>query len=242
MLARQCAQCHTESDFRLLVTRHVQALLPHGLLAAAIGRVDLQHVEILRFIGVNYPEAARTQLPFVLNLRERPVVARWLQTREPQIIDLPADSNLLSARERWEIETFGLGRLAIHSVVDLQSGAGTYFSFGQVPRGPSAEALRNTLLLLTPHLHQALSRVAFLSSERSSTSGPPTLTAIESEILCWLAAGRSNAEIAQLRDRSIATVRNQVHVLLKKLGAANRAEAVRLALLPRVGDHHNSGD
>jgi len=56
-----------------------------------------------------------------------------------------------------------------------------------------------------------------------------SLTALERELLRWVAAGRSNAQIARLRGRSEATIRNQLHALYKKLGVANRAEAVTVA-------------
>lgn len=111
----------------------------------------------------------------------------------------------------------------------MMSGAGTYFSFGRIPLRVSDEALCDRLRLLVPHLHQALTQVAI--SAAHPIVGRSTFTEIELQLLHCLAAGRSNGEIARLRGRSASTVRNQVHSLLKKLGAANRAEAVRLGLL-----------
>jgi glycosyltransferase involved in cell wall biosynthesis len=51
----------------------------------------------------------------------------------------------------------------------------------------------------------------------------------ERELLSWLTAGHSNAQIAALRHRSPATVRNQICALYQKLGVARRTEAIAKA-------------
>jgi DNA-binding CsgD family transcriptional regulator len=55
------------------------------------------------------------------------------------------------------------------------------------------------------------------------------LTARESEVLQWVAAGLQNKQIAQELDLSLATVRNHVHNMLDKLGVHSKLEAVSLA-------------
>ena len=52
----------------------------------------------------------------------------------------------------------------------------------------------------------------------------------QSEILQLIAKGLSNPDIAKLLAISIYTVKEQVNILLTKLNAANRAEAVTIAL------------
>ncbi len=226
-LSRACADCCSEAQFIEIVRTWVRPLLPHGLLAAAVGRVDLNHLEVLRLIGVDYPQGALELLPKVLNLRERPVVQAWLAAREPLIVSLPRDANRLSSRERLEIESFGLGRLAIHGAVDVSSRAGVYLSFGQVDEALTDEALKGQLRLIAPPLSQALMTVH--SRARASSPDPlNSLSPAERELLFWLVVGRSNAEIAQLRGRSVATVRNQLHSVFNKLGVSSRIEAVRL--------------
>lgn len=61
---------------------------------------------------------------------------------------------------------------------------------------------------------------------RNETSA--TLSATEADIMRWLATGKTNAEIAALRGRSTATVRNQLHSVFRKLGARTRGQAVQL--------------
>jgi DNA-binding NarL/FixJ family response regulator len=52
------------------------------------------------------------------------------------------------------------------------------------------------------------------------------LTDWERQVLQYLAAGYTNAQIAQRLFRSEKTVRNRLSVLYQKLGVANRAGAV----------------
>ena len=51
----------------------------------------------------------------------------------------------------------------------------------------------------------------------------------ERELLQLLSAGHSNDQIAQLRNRSPATVRNQISTLYQKLGVARRTDAIAKA-------------
>jgi DNA-binding NarL/FixJ family response regulator len=57
-----------------------------------------------------------------------------------------------------------------------------------------------------------------------------TLSPTEHELLNQLAQGHSYKQIAQHRQRSAATVRNQIHNAYRKLGVSNRIEALRLLL------------
>lgn len=57
----------------------------------------------------------------------------------------------------------------------------------------------------------------------------PALSLREREVLAFLVNGRTNPEIAEILDISTYTVKDHVRSLYRKLGARNRAEAVRLA-------------
>ena len=59
------------------------------------------------------------------------------------------------------------------------------------------------------------------------------LTANETRLLEWLAAGRTNAQIAKCANRSGKTVSNQLTRLYAKLSVVNRTEAVATYLRRR---------
>ncbi len=73
-------------------------------------------------------------------------------------------------------------------------------------------------------------RVAFVL--RPPNAGPPPryrLTPRETEVLRWVCAGKSNAEIAVILGSSRFTVRNQIESLLRKLMVENRTAAAVMA-------------
>jgi DNA-binding CsgD family transcriptional regulator len=217
--------------FRSILRRYVKQLLPHSFSIAVLGSLSFDQLTASHMVGVDYPEHFLASISPHMNIRDRPVVAKWLATREPIVIDPVRDRHALSALEIREIEAFGLGRLAIHGQIDLSSRMGSYFSFAGASAEMTDDRLKFMLRLITPHLHAAL-----MSLPAMTVTNPvfERLTAIERVLLLWLAAGRSNAEIAKLRGKSAATVRNQLNALYRKLGASNRAEAVAIASQERV--------
>jgi DNA-binding NarL/FixJ family response regulator len=71
----------------------------------------------------------------------------------------------------------------------------------------------------------------FGEGERELTERPgrlPSLTAREHEVLHLMSDGASNAAIGEALVISQATVKSHVRHILRKLGAANRTEAVSL--------------
>jgi DNA-binding CsgD family transcriptional regulator len=61
-------------------------------------------------------------------------------------------------------------------------------------------------------------------------SRPAALTAAEANVLLELVAGRTNAEIANIRHTSVRTVVNQVTAVFTKFGIGSRRELVALAV------------
>ena len=64
---------------------------------------------------------------------------------------------------------------------------------------------------------------------RAENATAESLSARETEVLHWLAEGKSNRCIAAALFVCEATVKYPVHAILKKLEAGNRTEAVLIA-------------
>jgi predicted ATPase/class 3 adenylate cyclase/DNA-binding CsgD family transcriptional regulator len=88
-------------------------------------------------------------------------------------------------------------------------------------------AARGPVMLLQPLL---TSLQATPSPEQSFLSYPDGLTAREVEVLCLVAQGMSNAEIAEQLIISITTVKSHMRSLYSKLGISSRSAATRYAL------------
>ena len=226
-LIHACADgCESAETFRALIRRYVTPLLPHRFSIAVLGSHSFGTLAVRQMIGIDYPERYLVSIPRQLNIRDRPVVAKWLATRAPLVIDVERDRHWLSDLELHEIELFGLGRLAIHGQIDLSAQMASYFSFAGVDPALPERELRHRLELIAPHIHAAFVDVPSVDAKTRPTLG---LTNIEQDLLVWLASGRSNADIAKVRDRSPATIRNQLHALYAKLDVSSRAEAVAIA-------------
>jgi len=146
------------SDFQNFVRDYVRPVLPHGTLLAALGRVTFDQLNIELMIPVDYPEVYLRQIKPNTTLKDRPVIAEWLANRIPMLIDPIKDTDLLSELEKWEFETFGLERIAVHGQVDVSGRMASYFSFAQIPSND--EVYLQRLEAISPHLHTALMKTA----------------------------------------------------------------------------------
>jgi DNA-binding CsgD family transcriptional regulator len=93
-------------------------------------------------------------------------------------------------------------------------------------RGPGpdfCERDRALLTLLRPHLYQA-----YLDAERCR-GGTPQLTPRHRQLLCLLAAGSTNAQIARRLGLSEGTVRKHLENMYRRLQVSNRTAAVTRA-------------
>ncbi len=109
----------------------------------------------------------------------------------------------------------------------MQAGAIGYLLKG-VSMDELAQAIRSAHAgrpTLAPEAVQALIKTTDTAPKLGDD-----LTEREREVLGLLAAGMSNAEIAEGMVVSVAAVKYHVSSILSKLGAANRTEAVALAL------------
>jgi LuxR family quorum sensing-dependent transcriptional regulator len=101
----------------------------------------------------------------------------------------------------------------------------------------AADALR-----LSVEAKSAVHLMALHAFDRMRTlrGNPPDkkvlLTAREREILSWVAAGKSAAQISQALSISKRTVDEHSQAAARKLGAANRTQAVAIAIRDRIID------
>lgn len=92
------------------------------------------------------------------------------------------------------------------------------------------QALHQGLLVGDPALTRpTLTRLLFAEGEAAEALAEP-LTERELEVLQWLAQGLANKQIASQLEISEHTVKFHVSSIYAKLGATNRAEAVRLGV------------
>jgi NarL family two-component system response regulator LiaR len=109
----------------------------------------------------------------------------------------------------------------------LSAGATSYL-LKNITANELAEAIRSAYQGRASLAQEATE--ALIRATRDANMVSDNLTEREHAVLELLVSGASNAEIAESLVVSVATVKFHVGSILSKLGAANRAEAVSLAL------------
>ena len=120
--------------------------------------------------------------------------------------------------------------LALPELPEAAAAPGRYVRlvFHRGPGPGFSERDRALLVLLRPHLHQAL-----MDAERRRDP-VPRLTPRQNELLRLLAAGHTNSQIARRLGISEGTVRTLLENIYSKLGVSSRTAAVTRAFPGRV--------
>ncbi|MEV6825075.1 response regulator transcription factor [Amycolatopsis sp. NPDC051102] len=123
------------------------------------------------------------------------------------------------------------------SILDaLRAGALGYLT-KDAGRDHIAQAIRTAAAgqaVLDPTVHARLLAATAHAPDTPPSTPPDGLTARETEVLTQLAAGHSNTEIARQLFVSEATVKTHINHIYAKIGAADRAQAVRYAYRHRL--------
>jgi DNA-binding CsgD family transcriptional regulator len=127
-----------------------------------------------------------------------------------------------------------MGAALVHGNHNARDGSDSLYlalNTGPVTKsGISVERSRFLADLIFSQLDTAFRRVAALKHQGEAgarrTQRRGGLSLREEEIIDWVAKGRTNAEISGILAISEYTVKNHVRRIMKKLGAANRTEAV----------------
>jgi DNA-binding CsgD family transcriptional regulator len=215
--------------FEHLIQQHIKPVLRHEMMAACVGTFTGNHLTIDRLIGVDYPQGVLNSVPRVCVLSDRKALLEWVQTRKPLMIEPSTARQKMSAYELAEYDLLGLGYMTAHGLIDINGKMGSYFTFARVQ---SFDYMQTPafMQLIAPHLHVCMLRILGNQVAAMPTkSKDGVLSAAERKVLSWVAVGKSNKEIGQILGRSESTIKNQVHDIILKLGAQNRAHAAHLA-------------
>lgn len=115
----------------------------------------------------------------------------------------------VSASNARALLSAALTKLGLRTRADLYRWSPTSADVHVLPTSPPIHAL------------------AIPERDPSTWTPPADLTAAEVEVARLAALGRTNAEIARIRETSVRTVANQMATLLRKLGVASRADILR---------------
>jgi len=164
----------------------------------------------------------------------RELANRHLVTTDREVY--PVGSRARARFERVVTRPFGMHALCLtHLVVrDAVRSAIFLFSRKHEPFRPEGVAILRTLapgIAVADNLHTLLDGAADARVPRRLVCRDERLTARQREIVEHVALGHTNAAIASALGLSANTTRNHLARVFARVGAANRADLVRLAVL-----------
>lgn len=143
-----------------------------------------------------------------------------LRDRQPEI------------RKQSYLDFLNASQLATGVMVPLGHRPGTVSMIGMISLTDRPQDSRSILAsMIVGNAAIAKAEMLGLCPEISSDEaiGVRLLSPVQSEILKWVAEGKSNLDIATIMDLNVRTVRYHVGEVLRKLGVATRQQAVAIA-------------
>lgn len=218
----------------------MQVLLPHQLAICGAYSRTRQELQFEAFNSVPVDAGLLAQLSESSSPATTMLQNLWLGARgKPVAVAVDQMQGEALAPLRHNLQAAGLRELLAHGVSRPQRAAEieSFFVLGWHQQLYSPRH-RLCLELLMPHMHTTWQRVQ--SFERELKDLPPPglarpqtgghITERERQILRWLREGLSNPQIGETLGISALTVKNHVQKILRKLNAANRAQAVAVAI------------
>jgi transcriptional regulator EpsA len=214
----------------------IQRCLPHDILLAGWGNFQdgvIQHDVVSRLPGARSYAAGTDSLPFLLGR----FYDCWLAAgRQPCHLDFSEFEYLLGQESlpgTFSSSLREMRSVLIHGLHDMRAGQDCIYvlmSEDAMPAEPAYTAIR----LLMPSMDAALRQMAPLPQQRRQT-GPAVrpaaedacgLSERETQIMAWVAMGKTNSEIGAILSISGFTVKNHMQRIFQKLNVFNRAQAV----------------
>ncbi len=130
------------------------------------------------------------------------------------------------------LEGFAKAGISDHAAMLVHADAASVFFIGmELLGGVFGPAQRDAMTLLQPHVINAFHLASEQTRLETALGNPEVfrpagLSARQAEVLSLLAAGKSNAEVAELLQLRTSTVKAYVSALFDKLGVDNRHAAI----------------
>lgn len=221
---------------------YLQALVPHQLAVCGAYQRNRKDVGFEAFNSIPVPSPLLSSVTDGGSALMQQLVGGWIEQRgHAMVLDLRALTGMAAGSERDRLLDAGFAQLLVHGVSRPQRPAEieSLFIFGTTLGGWSAQQAAYLELLL-PYVHSTWLRVQSTERELAGGQGAAVplrsdstrslITERENQILFWVREGKSNQEIGTQLGISVLTVKNHVQKILRKLGAANRAQAVAKAM------------
>jgi transcriptional regulator EpsA len=219
----------SKRDFISLIQESVTQVLPHEVMICGMGTVRPDGSFVQKFLNLGYPIEYYHAMKSSDGKVDSPLMKIWRATHQPVLYQAGRDDAQYPAAWVALVEKYDLRNIVGHGALDLNGPYSSYFIFSRLSTEVGQDEVK-VLNLITPHLHNALTRVSSeLALQPDQSEIMHALSARQIEILSWINVGKSNWEIAQIVDTTQANVKYHVEQIYHKLGVSSRVQAVAFA-------------
>ncbi len=235
-IVSQSSRIKRHYDLFQLLQGEIQHFLPHQILVSAWGDFNGRNLQIDVISAI---PGLRTGLLDACNAENllKNLHLRWItQDRRPLLFASEAVGKLLHSACNCALHESmrRMSSILVHGTHNARDGTDSLYlvaNAGPILKEVDSERFRHLVDAVIALIDAGSRRVSGLKAHATSrdpkfASGSPMLSGREEEILTLVSEGRTNIAIAEILTISSFTVKNHVQRILRKLGAANRAEAV----------------
>ena len=229
-------QINKRFQFFLWAQGVLQSFLPHQVLICGFGNLDADTVDIDVFSSDLVADPEHDEERESVNACFAAALREWNRKgREPLLLSTDQQAARPDHPLTHAIWELGLGHTIAHGTREIHGANGSFFVFGRCARDPRRRS-RDILEILLPYLHFAVHRYGLgAAADGGAAAGVGCdLSEREIQIMSGVRDGKTNAEIGAELSISPLTVKNHVQRILRKLGVANRAQAVARCLSANV--------
>lgn len=214
-----------------------QFCLPHDVLIAGWGNFEegsVQHDVISRLPGVRSYAVGTACLPFLLAKINDGWVAGGRQPRSLVFSEFTYLLGSASLPDSFCEALRGMRSAVVHGISDQRGKDDCIYLFlsARTPRsGDGNDAASAAVKVLMPVVDTALRQISHLPQQQAQpvkavTEDTTGLSERETQIMAWVAMGKTNSEIGSILNISGFTVKNHMQRIFQKLNVFNRAQAV----------------
>jgi len=238
-LLEASAQVRRRHQFFGWIQTHWKELLPHAVVSCGTYQRSRRSLTFDLFNSVVLEPLLTAELGDGRSELLRSALDAWVSQRTRAMV-LDAAALVATPQLRRAVVDAGLGQMMVHGVSRPQrpSEVESFFVLSEPHRAVGQRELL-CLEMLLPCLHATYLRVQATEREMgikevgpkppARSGGRLPLTERERQILACVREGKSNPQIGSMLGISALTAKNHVQNILRKLGAANRAQAVAKA-------------
>jgi transcriptional regulator EpsA len=222
-------QVHRRSQYFLWSQGVLQSFIPHDLLIFGHGEYGAPsfQCEVLARDNTWQDMALNSELDSLVQL----MVDNWQGNGHiPRAFDTDGAADSICAIGQV-LARLGLGHALAHGAKEFSGDSSGFFVFLRMPEPPGRRH-KYFVDMLMPYLHTTLHRMLISEKDIPGRRAPSAikLSMRESQVIGLVRDGLTNQRIAEALELSPLTVKNHVQNILRKLDAANRAEAVAKAV------------